>query len=872
MNFTLDTLVAMFCSAKKGRLACVLAMGFAVALAALPCDACFSIVVGKNASSDGCVLVGHNEDDGPPQIVNHHKLPRQTYPAGATVTLRNGGVLEQASQTWSCIWSEMPGMPFSDSYVNEWGVTVCSDNCPSREDKPELTDGGIGWDLRRLVAQRARTAREGVLLAGRLVERFGYVDSGRTYVIADPAEGWLFCAVNGKHWLARRVPDDEVAMVANTYTIRTVALEDADSVLASKDILEYAKSRGWCDPTAGTFDFAAAYASPQAASHPNNTGRQWSGLCYVTGKPLTPGPDLPFSVVPRNKLSAADVMQILRHDKETESSPVPADSPFLCSLCSGATQTSFVAQLRTGLPADIGLVYWVCLASPRTSFYIPFHFGIADFPLGYRLEPEQPTAEAYDRKVQAEFTANPREAFWTFSNFRDKMDRKDAVTMQRLHAEQQRIERQAVETQGPIEEAANRLYGNHKTAALRLLENYSKGVYMSTLEAMSKSLDGPETDADLRRRANELAHEILLIDTHLDTPFELEKRMQDISGRIDGGHFDYVRARQGGLDALFMAVYVSPQYEEKGGARAYANRTIEMIEGFARQWPEQFILARSPDDVRAQFGDNRVSILMGIENGAPLEGDLANVQRFYDHGIRYITLVHSTDNHICDSSFDDQTRWHGLSPFGKKLIPWMNRVGMIVDVSHVSDEAFYQIVEISRAPVVATHSSCRHFTPGWERNLSDDMIRLLAGKGGVIQINFGSMFVDPTANREFVEVHEEVRQHIRNHRLQGEERKRYVRERWGQVSFSKAYVSDVAAHIDHAVQLVGVDHVGLGSDFDGVTEVPVGLEDVSCYPNLIAELLKKGYSEGDIRKIAGENFLRVWTEIERVAGRLRSET
>jgi membrane dipeptidase len=837
---------------------------------AVPCDACFSIVVGKDASSDGCVLVGHNEDDGAPQIVNHHKVPRRTYPPGATVTLRDGGILEQVPETWSYLWSEMPGMLFSDSYINEWGVTVCSDNCPSREDRPKRTAGGIGWDLRRLVAERARTAREGVLLAGALVERFGYVDSGRTYVIADPREGWLLCAVNGKHWLARRVPDDEVAMVANTYTVRKVVLEDGENVLASKDILEYAKSRGWYDPTVGTFDFAAIYANPQAASHPNNTGRQWSGLCYVASEPLTPGPDLPFSVVPRSKLSAADVMQILRHDKEMESSPVPADSPFICSLCSGATQTSFVAQLRTGVPTEIGVVYWVCLASPRTSFYIPFHFGIADFPLGYRLESERPGSREYDAKVQAKFVADPQQAFWTFSNFRDKMDREDSAAMTWLRAKQQRIEREAHEMQGSIEEAAYRLYTDHKTAALRLLENYSKGVYMSTLEAMSALIDGSQTDVDLRKRADDLAHSILLIDTHLDTPFELERRMQDISGRIEGGHFDYVRARKGGLDALFMAAYVAPEYEEKGGAKAYADRTIDMIEGFGRKWPGQFVLACSPDEVRAQFGGNRVAICLGIENGSAVEGNLAHVRHFYDRGIRYITLVHSADNHICDSSFDDTHRWHGLSPFGKALVAEMNRVGMIVDVSHVSDEAFHQILEVSKTPVVATHSSCRHFTPGWERNLSDDMIRLLAAKGGVVQVNFGAMFVNATVTREFMQVHEEVRRHIRDHRLQGEERKRYTRQRWEQATFSKAQVSEVAAHIDHIARLVGIDHVGLGSDFDGVTEVPVGLEDVSCYPNLIAELLKMGYSEADIRKIAGENFLRVWSEIERAGAKLRA--
>jgi len=378
-------------------------------------------------------------------------------------------------------------MLFSDSYVNEWGVTVASDNCPSREDKPELTDGGIGYMLRRLVAERARTATEGVLLAGSLVERFGYIDSGRTYIIADPDEGWLFCVVNGKHWLARRVPDDEVAMVANTYTVREVDLEDRQNYLASSDIVSYAKSRGWYDPkTGGPFDFAATYANPRAASNPNNSGRQWSGLRYVARTPIEPGADLPFSVVPRHKLKVADVMQILRHDKDAGT--ISADSPFVCALCSGATQTSFLAQLRKGLPADIALVYWVCLASPRTSFYIPFHFGISGFPTGFLLESERPTREAYDRRVEASFAPNPQEAFWMFSNFRDKIEKKGPEAIARSKAEARRVEHNAVKLQRRIEQAAGEIYETDRAVAMRLLENYGRGLYLSCVEVMDKTL------------------------------------------------------------------------------------------------------------------------------------------------------------------------------------------------------------------------------------------------------------------------------------------------------------------------------------------------------------------------------------------------
>jgi membrane dipeptidase len=375
-----------------------------------------------------------------------------------------------------------------------------------------------------------------------------------------------------------------------------------------------------------------------------------------------------------------------------------------------------------------------------------------------------------------------------------------------------------------------------------------------------------ETEAELRKKADRLAHETLLLDTHLDTPFELQKRMQDISGRIEGGHFDYVRARQGGLDALFMAVYVAPEYEEKGGAKAYTEGTIDMIEGFARRWPDKFALVHSADGIKTQFGSGRIAILLGIENGSALEDDPDNVERFYDRGVRYITLVHSKNNHICDSSFDDTAKWHGLSPFGKELIARMNRVGMMIDVSHASDEACAQALELSRAPVVATHSACRCFTPGWQRNLSDEMIRRLAQKGGVIQVNFGAMFVNGTVNAQFEKLRREIVQHIQANHLQGPDRSRYVEQRWKQVRLAKASVGDVADHIDHIAKLAGVDHVGLGSDFDGITEVPVGLEDVSAYPNLIYELLKRGYGEQDIRKIGAENFLAVWAAVQKTAG------
>jgi len=381
-----------------------------------------------------------------------------------------------------------------------------------------------------------------------------------------------------------------------------------------------------------------------------------------------------------------------------------------------------------------------------------------------------------------------------------------------------------------------------------------------------------DIELKLKEKAEEMARKYMIIDTHLDVPYRLKKKMEDISERTAGGDFDYPRARKGGLDVAFMAVYVPAEYEGTGDAYKFADETIDMVEGFARTWPEKFVMAGSVADVEKQFGHGSISLAMGIENGSCLEGNLANLKHFHDRGISYVTLAHSKANHICDSSFDPERKWNGLSPFGEKVVLEMNRLGMIVDVSHVSDDTFYQIIELSKAPVVATHSSCRHFIPGYERNMSDEMIKLLAKKGGVIQINFGSMFIGRKINEQSAELKKSMNDYIDAHNLEGQEKADYIEKFKREHLLQKVHVSDVALHIEHVIDLVGIDYVGLGSDFDGVGDnLPEGLEDASCYPNLIYELLKKGRSEEDIRKICSGNFLRVWAQVEKTARELQSE-
>ena len=318
-----------------------------------------------------------------------------------------------------------------------------------------------------------------------------------------------------------------------------------------------------------------------------------------------------------------------------------------------------------------------------------------------------------------------------------------------------------------------------------------------------------------------------------------------------------------------MSIFTPASLEPKGESFAVANKLIDIVENIVATSPDKFAIALSPDDVRQQFDQGLISLPLGMENGSPIEGKLENVKYFYDRGIRYITLAHGKSNHIADSSYDDTRQWHGLSEFGAELVREMNRLGIMVDISHVSDEAFYQAIEISAVPVIASHSSVRHFTPGFERNMNDDMIRKLAENGGAIMINYGSSFLTEEANRYASERSKAAKAYADIHPGADDD---YLRNQFAALfakengPFPFADLDDVLDHIDYAVELAGVDHVGIGSDYDGVGDsLPIGLKDVASYPNLVKGLLERGYSESDIRKILGENLLRIWSAVDAYA-------
>ncbi|QFT53013.1 dipeptidase [Microbulbifer sp. THAF38] len=365
---------------------------------------------------------------------------------------------------------------------------------------------------------------------------------------------------------------------------------------------------------------------------------------------------------------------------------------------------------------------------------------------------------------------------------------------------------------------------------------------------------------DRRALAKKLTQENILVDGHIDVPYRISQENLDVGISTEGGDFDFPRAKSGGLNAPFMSIYIPAEKETNGTAKDYADQLISSVEDLVATYPNKFAIPKSIDELRKQVEQGKISLPLGMENGAAIEGRLENLEYFYNRGVRYITLTHSKSNHISDSSYDDSRPWKGLSEFGKKLVGEMNALGIMIDVSHVSDEAFWQVIEISSAPVIASHSSARHFTPGFERNMSDAMIIALAEQGGLIMVNFGSTFISAKSRSSQASIAALVESYMRESNLSKKSPiiEEYTRSLYKD-KFVYANLDDVLDHFDHIRNLVGVDHIGIGSDFDGVGDsLPIGLKDVSEYPNIVFGLLERGYSEEDIKKILGGNLLRVW--------------
>jgi membrane dipeptidase len=357
----------------------------------------------------------------------------------------------------------------------------------------------------------------------------------------------------------------------------------------------------------------------------------------------------------------------------------------------------------------------------------------------------------------------------------------------------------------------------------------------------------------------------ITVDMHIDSVQRVLDEHVDLQQQLSDGHFDAVRAKAGGLDAQFFSIWVEPQLFGGGGARAVkrADDQIAAIREMAEKHPETWQLATSAADVRRAARDGKIAALLGLEGGYAIDEKLENVQRYFDLGVRYMSPAWSVSTSWAGSSGDEIGASRGLNDFGKNVVREMNRLGMMVDVSHVSDKTFWDIVNTSTKPVVATHSACRALADV-PRNLTDDMIRALAHTGGVVNVIFYPEHIEPgwseLKKRVDIEIAPLVQQ-ASEAEAGDAVHKKLARDRVRQREYARrlppVYVARVVDHIDYIVKLVGVDHVGIGSDFDGVQATAADLGTVADLPNLTKELLKRGYSESDVDKILGGNMLRV---------------
>lgn len=383
------------------------------------------------------------------------------------MNLQGGGHVSQVTETYAFLWSENPGIPFSDAYMNEWGVAVVSDGCGDRgedltqlEAQGQVRDGGIGYMLRRLVAERAKTARQGVRIAGAILDEVGY-SSSRTLVIADSNEAWIFSMSRGKQWAAQRVPDDKVVIMPNVYIIGEVDVNDKDNFIVSKTLVDYALQKDWHNPAEGSLNFAAAYGKQGGVLM---DPRQWRGQCMVTGKKIEQQPDrrLPFAVKPAKKLAIKDVVKILRNHEDV-------------ALCSDVTQEGAVFQLRSGMPVDIGCVYWRTSAEPCTSVLTPWYAGITQTPKEYYKDVDvrtQLTLEHHFSDVPGKYEADDKHAWWIFKKLQDRLNAGDPDEVKKVRATWDEFEDGLFSWQGGVDARALNLYGKSPADARQYLTDY----------------------------------------------------------------------------------------------------------------------------------------------------------------------------------------------------------------------------------------------------------------------------------------------------------------------------------------------------------------------------------------------------------------
>jgi len=491
-----------------------------------PAQACFTVVVGKDASADGSVLFGHLEQNGGIRNMSYRYVPRMQHEPGSMVQLRRGGEWPQPEETYAFLWTSNIGIEFSDGYFNEHGVAVGSDACRTRQDsyeelveRGEITDGGIGFKLRRIIAQRSRTAREGVEIATELLDHFGYAASGRTYIIADANEAWMLAAMKGKHYIAQRVPDDAVVLLPNVHIIGPEAdLDDEENVIASDGLVEYAIARGWYDPASGEpFSFREAFNRPAPeGSFMDEEGvdpRQWFSQSLVKEELISLPADeqLPFALYPEKKFTVTDVANIIRsHGHQEGQEPdmalahalgMPEDAsphhePGIGAICSSTAQELVVYQLRNWMPTEIGSVAWRTTAAPCGSVLVPWYAGITSTPAPY--DKDWPVEQVLDVQFQFDppegtYDYDPENAFDVFTGLEKMLDLNYPEYISWAREQWDPFEKEQFAMQEAIEESALSLYQQDPELARTFLTDYTHARAIKALEMAKAMLNHMKT-------------------------------------------------------------------------------------------------------------------------------------------------------------------------------------------------------------------------------------------------------------------------------------------------------------------------------------------------------------------------------------------
>jgi len=491
-----------------------------VAITSSPVFACFAIVVGKKATADGSVIFAHSELNSGQRFLNFLVVPRIKQKPGDMIKLEHGGTYPDVSESYSFIWSENFNLKGSDIYINEWGVACASNGTHTIEDsrdvlikRGDIKDSGIGYMLRRQIARRAKTARHGVLIAGELIKRFGHNFSGITYVIADPNEAWILSIARGQHWVAQRVPDDELVVLANVNIIGEVDLQDTNNFLASPDLIEYALKRGWYDPKGDKpFNYKDAYDLPREGWFETKYGcdpRQWRGQCLVTGKdiPLPVKENLPFSVKANRKITVRDMRDILSDHLEgtkfdkTEAyklgSPHDIMGPGDGCICNQHNQEVAVFQLRNWLPPEVGCIYWRTTAASCSSVLTPWYLGITKTPeiycKQYNLK-ENLTVEFHFNPPPGTFDYDPEKAFWIFNSLENLVDLNYIKNIKKVRAVWKDYEAKEYVMQQAVEEAALKLLKKDKALGRKFLTLYSSVLSLKAVEIAKKMVNELRTE------------------------------------------------------------------------------------------------------------------------------------------------------------------------------------------------------------------------------------------------------------------------------------------------------------------------------------------------------------------------------------------